>query len=88
MYASIHPFHVTNLHEVQILGDISQAIFLLKGNDGVLIALFSHVFVTERKKSNSFRSVLFRDVMQRIIVILRRHFGATYWSDQVSRNCS
>jgi len=30
MYASIHPFHVTNLHEVQILGDFSQAILLLK----------------------------------------------------------
>jgi len=51
MYASIHLFHVTNLHEVQILGDISQAIFLLKGTDGVLIVLFSYVFGTESKKA-------------------------------------
>jgi len=88
MYASIHPFHVTSLHEVQILGDISLAIFLLKGNDIVLIAIFSYVFVTKRKK-NSFRSVLFWDVTQRIIVILCRHFGTTFWSHfQMSRNCS
>lgn len=50
MCVSIHPFHVTSLHEVQILGDISQAISLLKGNYGILIVLLSYVFGTERKK--------------------------------------
>jgi hypothetical protein len=40
---------VTSLHEVQILGNISQTIFLLKEND-ILIVLVSYVFGTERKE--------------------------------------
>jgi hypothetical protein len=42
---------VTNLHEVQILRDILQTIFVLKGKDGVLIVLFSYMFGTEGKKA-------------------------------------